>query len=323
MKRKLFALLLCGVAILLLMSAGLDQPVLATQEMSSSIRTEEPSAPAEKPVDTIEEQGSDEQPEPPEEQAALSEPELDFCLLVDGQPVLKEEVSRTTIGDMTYVSLSAIAKEIDPAVVVSWDEESQTATVTSEKLKLTAVVGQLYLQANGRYLYLPEGVQLFNGKTMVSLDAVAKAFDAVNGWDEEAGTFTVTRGSGAITPGDQFYNETDLFWLSRLITAESGNQPLNGQIAVANVVLNRVNNSRYPDSVHGVLAQKNQFTTYRGGALANRTPYARSVIAAKLALDGAVVKEVEGALFFDGSSNSWAARNRPFLSTIGGHKFYG
>ena len=133
---------------------------------------------------------------------------------------------------------------------------------------------------------------------------------------------TVTRGSGAIQSGDQYYNQEDLFWLSRVIDAESGNQPLEGMMAVGNVVMNRVSSPIYPNTVEGVLAQKNQFSTYRSGRLADNTPNAASVIAAKLVLDGGVVEETEGALYFDSNSNSWAARNRECVAVIGGHKFY-
>ena len=58
------------------------------------------------------------------------------------------------------------------------------------------------------------------------------------------------------------------------------------------------------------------------GRLADNTPNVASVIAAKLVLDGGVVEETEGALYFDSNSNSWAARNRECVAVIGGHKFY-
>ena len=95
-------------------------------------------------------------------------------------------------------------------------------------------------------------------------------------------------------------------------------------MAVGNVVLNRVADPIFPNTIHGVLAQRNQFSTYKGGKLANRTPNEGSIIAAKLVLDGGVVEEVKDALWFDAMcSNSWAARHKVCLIVIGGHKFYG
>ena len=93
-------------------------------------------------------------------------------------------------------------------------------------------------------------------------------------------------------------------------------------MAVAIVVMNRVASPIYPDTVEEVLAQKNQFSTYRSGGLAENSPNASSVIAAKLVLDGGVVEEVAEALYFDSSSSSWAARNRECIAVIGGHRFY-
>lgn len=308
-----------GLAIILLMGAGVDQTVLAAEAVASSIRTEEPAAPVEKPVDLIETQTQ-------EQVQQASAQELDRILLVDGQPVPKT-AARTTIGGMTYVSLKVMSQQLDTTAEVSWNSESNTVTVNTENLTLTAQVGQKYLVANGRYLYMPEGVLLTEeGQTMVSLDALAKAFDAQLGWDGEAGTFVVTRGSGAIESAETYYREEDLFWLSRVIYAESGNQVLEGKMGVGIVVLNRVNDPSgiWPDSVKGVVSQRNQFSTYKNGRLANRTPNAQSVVAAKLVLDGGVVEDVKNAYFFDAfNNNSWAARNKSVLAVIGGHRFYG
>ena len=130
-------------------------------------------------------------------------------------------------------------------------------------------------------------------------------------------------GYETIASGDSFYNQDDLFWLSRVIHKESGNQPMEGRMAVGNVVLNRVADPAFPDTVEGVLAQKNQFTTYKSGVLAATEPSEKSTIAAKLVMDGGEVEETKGATFFDSGSNSWAARNKRHIATIGGHKFYG
>ena len=91
---------------------------------------------------------------------------------------------------------------------------------------------------------------------------------------------------------------------------------------MGNVVMNRVASPAFPNTVKEVLAQKNQFTTWKNGRLADRSPNEGSVIAAKLVLDGAVVEECEGATFFDSNTTSWAARNKTCIAVIGNHKFY-
>lgn len=316
MKHKLFSVVLCAFAMVLLTGAGAadaDCAVLLTEESGAVQQTEELS---------LSEDLSETEPTDPEEEVPEERTEqLDAGLRVDGEYV-STQIARVQRDGVTYVALAPMAQVLDAGAQVTWDGGSATATVKTEKLNLTAKVGQLYIQANGRYLYVPEGVQLVNGKVTVPLSVLVKAFDGRLSWDGASDTVMVNRGSGAIQSGDSFYDQDSLFWLSRVIQAECGNQPLKGRIAVGNVVMNRVKNPAFPNTVKEVLAQKNQFTTWKNGKLADRTPNATSVIAAKLVLDGAEVEECKGATFFDCNARSWAARNKTCVAVIGGHKFY-
>lgn len=319
MTRKLSSLLLSAFALLLLMGAGVEQDSTEGTSTSSGLTVAQLSERSKTP-----DQEADQAQAVPAAAGAsvltLAE-DKDRTLTVNGQAV-SSEVSKTQRNGTTYVALASMAKELDLAVNVQWNAGSQTVTITSGKLNLSAQVGQLYLVANGRYLYIPEGVQAVNGQVMVPLSVVTEAFGATLSWNASTGVVAVTRGSGGIQSGEQYYNSDDLFWLSRVIYAESGNQPLEGQMAVGNVILNRVSSPIFPNSILGVLSQKNQFTTYQSGRLANRTPNASSVIAAKLVLDGGVVEETEGAMYFDSTPNSWASRNKTCVAVIGGHRFY-
>lgn len=53
--------------------------------------------------------------------------------------------------------------------------------------------------------------------------------------------------------------------LAMAIFFESRGEPLQGKIAVANVIMNRVSSERYPDTVCGVVTQKHQFEFYWDG----------------------------------------------------------
>ena len=91
---------------------------------------------------------------------------------------------------------------------------------------------------------------------------------------------------------------------------------------MGNVVLNRVASSLFPDTVYEVIHQRNQFTPVTNGSI-NLTPNAESVAAAKLCLDGA--NTIGNALYFinpRSAPNSWAARNRSYVATIGAHAFF-
>lgn len=323
MKRKLFSAMLSAFALLLLMGAAASpDPAYALVAEEESVVQEETAleTEAQLPSDTPEQTDTD-VPTIEEETAVPPAAVNDPYLLINGQPA-PLDMNRELQNGTTYVSLAVVAQQLDPAAQISWD--GSTAAVVTEKLTLTAQVGQLYLVANGRYLYVPEAVQMNHaGQVAVPLRVAARAFDAAVGYDEATGVVTLTSGSSAILPGEAYYNENDLFWLSRVIYRESGNQSLEGQMAVGNVVLNRVADPVFPDTVEGVLAQKNQFSTYQSGVLRNTTPSQSSIIAAKLVMDGGVVDETYGALFFDAGVNSWASRNKRHIATFGDHHFYG
>lgn len=224
----------------------------------------------------------------------------------------------TNVNGETYVALRAVAQALDEHMEISWDG-AQAVMVHWGLVDLSAKPGQKYIVANQRYLYVPQGVQTRSGSVLVPLETLCKALDAtcVPAAD---GSYDLTTGSGAILPGGQFYNQDDLYWLSRIIYAESGNQPLNGKIAVGNVVLNRVNSPRFPNTIHGVIYQKNQFSPVANGSI-NRTPNAESVLAAKLCLDGGVA--LDDVLWFNRAGlKSWASRNCSFVATIAEHSFY-
>ncbi len=244
----------------------------------------------------------------------------DFQLLVDGEPA-DLTTRRTVIDNVSYVNLMAMAIEMDETAIVQQSPDTGDVTVITGSLSITCSPDAEYLVANGRYLYMPDGCVELEGDVMVPLAMVVEAFDATMNWDAETGTISVTRGSGAILSGDEFYNSDDLFWLSRVIYAESGNQLMEGRIGVGNVVMNRVNSPIFPNSILGVVAQRGQFSTYQNGKLANRTPNAGSVIAAKLVMDGAVSETVGSAFYFD-TGNSWATGVKTTIAVLGGHTFY-
>ncbi|MEW9677127.1 cell wall hydrolase [Lentibacillus sp. L22] len=59
--------------------------------------------------------------------------------------------------------------------------------------------------------------------------------------------------------------------LAKLVHAEAGGEPMAGKIAVASVVLNRVNSPEFPDTIHDVIYQPGQFTPAQNGMI-NNTP---------------------------------------------------
>lgn len=108
-----------------------------------------------------------------------------------------------------------------------------------------------------------------------------------------------------------------IFW-------ESRGEPLAGQLAVAEVILNRVDSGRFASSVCGVVTQPSQFSFVRGG----RVPEPRAcadwntaIAVAKVAMKEAWQSNATRALYFHArrASPGWA---RARVASIGNHVFY-
>lgn len=113
----------------------------------------------------------------------------------------------------------------------------------------------------------------------------------------------------------------DIDALARLIHLEAQGEPVEGKIAVGNVVQNRVDNGNYPNTLEGVIRQSGQFTPVMTGAYDSATASATSIEAATRALEGENV--VEGALYFHNPNVTSTAffNNKPTIDVIGNHRF--
>lgn len=112
--------------------------------------------------------------------------------------------------------------------------------------------------------------------------------------------------------------------LAQGVFYESRAESLEGQLAVAHVILNRARSGRFADTVCGVLTQRGQFSFVRGGAIPTPRDGAqwRTALAiARIAMDNDWASPVPGALFFHASrvSPGW---NRTRMARIGNHIFY-
>ncbi len=214
----------------------------------------------------------------------------------------------------TYVALSEIAHTLGAESVVYGDK------VTVSYMGKETV----YTPGEGNYS--------LNGELFVPIRGIASFFGYNVGWSGERFEVSVT------TPAPQSsnrnvedkteavdYSMDDLYWLSRIIEAEAGGESFQGKLAVGSVVMNRVNDCRFPGTVYGVIFDFScgvQFSPAANGTVYN-TPSADSVEAAKQCLSGENI--LPDALFFmntDLADTLWIAANRTYIMTIGNHQFY-
>ena len=241
-------------------------------------------------------------------------------LSVGGRNVWNEAGARLVGEGTTYVSLRTVAGLLSRKSAVSW--ENDTAWVRGDGLTLRAKPGDVWLTVNDRALYIPDGVMLENGRTLVPIRVLAEALGGSVDWSPEKGV-TLTVGAGRANPPS--YTQDELYWMSRIISAESRGEPLLGKLAVGTVVLNRVASGEFPNSIRDVIFDTKwgvQFQPVANGTVYDE-PTAESVLAAKLVLDGA--RAAGDSLYFlapDLTSNHWTMENREFVVTIGCHWFY-
>ena len=118
----------------------------------------------------------------------------------------------------------------------------------------------------------------------------------------------------------------DIFWLARIIHAESAGESYTGKVAVGSVVMNRVNSNQFPNTIYNVIFEyfQNipQFCPVQEGRIYN-TPNADSLRAAEEAYFGK--KPVGDALYFFNpkkAAGTWIVNNRQYVTAIGNHAFY-
>lgn len=108
--------------------------------------------------------------------------------------------------------------------------------------------------------------------------------------------------------------------LARLVTAEAKGEPYAGKVAVAEVVLNRVEDDRFPDSVKEVIYEKNAFQPVQNNSI--QQPAEPTSV--KAVEDALIEKEHDTeALFFynpETASDNWI-RDRKIIQQIGNHVF--
>ncbi|GAB5487599.1 MAG: cell wall hydrolase [Parasphingorhabdus sp.] len=117
----------------------------------------------------------------------------------------------------------------------------------------------------------------------------------------------------------------EMHCLAGAVYFESKGESLQGQLAVARVVLARAKSTRFPNSICGVVYQRKQFSFVRGGKMPRinkRHQYWRNAVAiSKIAKNDAWKSPVEGALFFHARyvSPGWRLTR---MATIDNHIFY-
>ena len=162
---------------------------------------------------------------------------------------------------------------------------------------------------------------LYGSKTF----SAVKKFQAKNGLtvDGIAGDKTLEalgiNNTGTSNQGNNV-NNTDLNLLSKLVHGEARGEPYKGMVAVAATVLNRVSDSRFPNSIAGVIYQSGAYTCVADGQI-NLEASSQARKAAQDAING--WDPTSGCIYYfnpETATSKWIW-SRPQVMTIGKHIF--
>ena len=246
------------------------------------------------------------------------------ALYKDGVRILKGQVA--DIGGTVYVPVQRFADLFGDFKTV-YTEATEQVVITGTNLSITVKVGDPYITVNERIFYTGKKVLSLGGWIFVPLTSMCKALNAsVNIRSGYYDAFVSSGDPSKVATASEYYNSDDLYWLSRIISAEAKGEPFAGQIAVGNVVLNRVRSHQFPDTVKGVIFDTKygtQFSPVSSGTIYN-SPTSSSIRAAKVCLEGYSLS-TRMIYFYNPSiaTSTWIGRTRPYIMTIGNHKFYG
>lgn len=155
-------------------------------------------------------------------------------------------------------------------------------------------------------------VKKFQKKNGLTADGIAgaKTLEAMG----------ISSSSSSTSSSSSSSSSSNLNLISRFVYAEARGEPYTGQVAVAAVILNRMKDSRFPNTASGVVYQQGAFTCVSDGQI-NLSPNDTARKAAQDAING--WDPTYGAVYYfnPATATSKWIWSRPETITIGNHRF--
>lgn len=228
------------------------------------------------------------------------------------------------MNGILYLPLRAFANSLGDAKV-NYNSSTKTATLSMPGLYLTATDGGFVTYANDRPIFsFSPNVLMSNGKMYIAASTLTKAL-GVRIKSQTNSEVSITGRYTPLTHASKFYRADEVLWLAKIISAESKGESLIGQIAVGDVIMNRVKSNLYPNTIYGVIFDRKygvQFSPILDGSIYNDPTYT-ATLAAKICLEGTSLSD--DALFFLNprtAESNWIVKSREYAYSIGGHDFY-
>ncbi len=225
---------------------------------------------------------------------------------------MKRSIAIFLVAILGILLISTLYPEISNAQTLAWGSSGEEVRLAQSRLK--------------QWGYLDGSVDGIFGRS--TYNAVIK-FQKLNGLTADGVIGPQTRNAlgmpskstqptTSVSRGVSRSDDIDL--LARAIHAETKGEPYLGQVAVGAVMLNRVKNPSFPNTLAGVIYQPCAFEPVKSGAI-NVAPSDSAYNAARDALNG--WDPTGGAIYFwnpSTATSSWIWTRKVTL-TIGRHVF--
>jgi spore germination cell wall hydrolase CwlJ-like protein len=162
--------------------------------------------------------------------------------------------------------------------------------------------------------------------TDIEIGAHAAAAIETTAEPEIAKAETRSLGELVTNLADARVNDGEQECLAGAIYFEAKGEPLEGQLAVAEVVLNRTKSGRFPTTICGVVKQRHQFSFIRAGRFPpiarDSAAWRKAIAIAHVALGDMASSRAGSAMFFHAKyvAPNWRGLKR--IATVGNHIFY-
>lgn len=252
--------------------------------------------------------------------SAVSE-QLFITIKINGQPIFMD-TEPYIHQNRTYVPIRFIAEAFH--MEVEWVPEEKKAVIKDDAESIAMWIGSNKLLVNNEEFIMDVNIDGIDGRTMVPIRFFAEFLDFTVDWDDATYSVELFK-EGAEIPASSIlkraYTEEDLLWLARIVDVEGRNLSMDAQLAIANVVLNRMKSASFPNTVYDVIFDarySKQFPPAHKNGFTEKVPGKTCVIAAKMALEG--INNISKCLFFN--DEPFKNKSEDLYKVIDGEYFY-
>lgn len=242
----------------------------------------------------------------------------EITLSFNGQTVENED----TIILKDGILYASVSKLFDPmGIHVNWLDKAKLVSINDGDKYVSFKVDDSMVIINNEVDNAPNATFVENGVSYVPFEYLMAFFPETYTYDSQflkVDIMTERLDPSKVIAKSLAYTDEDVLWLARIVDVEARDGSVIKKIAVANVVLNRVKDERFPNTVYDVIYASGQFPPAHKSGFATSEPSMNSFIAVKRALEGE--NNVETCLYFN--NRPFSSKANDFYKNIEGDYFY-